>query len=163
MGVEGFCTDTTLDLWRMRHNQTFAESKNKQNYCFLSSESYPALSLSYKHKNSREKYIKDFKGGSAGDICTPRCMVALFISPPTDGSSPMVMNTWRHKELYERQTDMTWEDEPPGQQGSNMLPGKSREIAPERMKSPGQSGNDIQLCMCLVVKVKSDAIKNNIA
>ena len=28
---------------------------------------------------------------------------------------------------------------------------------------PGQSGNDAQLWMCLVKKVKSDAVKNNIA
>ena len=44
---------------------------------------------------------------------------------------------------------------------SNVLLGKSREIAPER--ELGQSGNIAQLCMCLVVKVKSDAVKNNIA
>ena len=31
------------------------------------------------------------------------------------------------------------------------------------MKWLGQSGNDAQLWMCLVVKVKSDAVKNNIA
>ena len=36
-------------------------------------------------------------------------------------------------------------------------------IAPERMKLLGQSGNHAQLWMCLVVKVKSDAEKNNIA
>ena len=36
-------------------------------------------------------------------------------------------------------------------------------IAPERMKRLGQSRNGIQLWMCLVVKVKSDAVKNNIA
>ena len=35
-------------------------------------------------------------------------------------------------------------------------------IAPERMKGLGQSRNT-QLWMCLVVKVKSNAIKNNIA
>ena len=33
----------------------------------------------------------------------------------------------------------------------------------ERMKRLGQSGNNAQLWMCLVVKVKSDAIKNNTA
>jgi len=45
-----------------------------------------------------------------------------------------------------------------------MLLGKIRElIAPERMKSLGQSGNVTQLWMCLVVKVMSEAIKNNIA
>ena len=61
---------------------------------------------------------------------------------------------------------MTPEDETPGQKVSNMLLGKSVEkllIAPERMKQLGQSRNDAQLRMYLVVKVKSDAIKYNIA
>ena len=52
-----------------------------------------------------------------------------------------------------------------GKKVSNMLLGKSRAqllIAPERMKQLGQSGN-AGLQMCLVVKVKSDAVKNNIA
>ena len=47
-----------------------------------------------------------------------------------------------------------------------MLLGKSRGqllIAPERMKQLGQSKNDAQLWMCLVVKIKSNAVKNNIA
>ena len=65
-----------------------------------------------------------------------------------------------------RQKDITSEDEPPlGQKVSNMLLGKSRgqlPIAPVRMKQLGQSGNNAQLWMCLVVKVKSDAVKNNI-
>ena len=64
------------------------------------------------------------------------------------------------------QKDMTLEDETPGQKVSNMLLGKSRGqllIAPERMKWLGQSRNNTQLCMCLVVKVKSSAVKNNIA
>ena len=67
--------------------------------------------------------------------------------------------------IMKRQKDMTLEDEPPGQTGSNMLLGKSGGqllIAPERMKQLGQSRNDAQLWMCLVVKVKSDAVKNNI-
>ena len=45
-----------------------------------------------------------------------------------------------------------------------MLPGKSREIAPKIMKRLGQSGNDgVVLWMCLVVKVNSDAVRNNTA
>ena len=55
---------------------------------------------------------------------------------------------------------------PPGLKVSNMLLGKSGGellIAPERMKQLGQSGNDTQLCMCLVMKVKSDTAKNSIA
>ena len=43
------------------------------------------------------------------------------------------------------QKDMTLEDEPLGWKVSNMLLGKRGEIAPERMKSLGQSGNDAQL------------------
>ena len=44
-----------------------------------------------------------------------------------------------------------------------MLLEKSREIAPEGMKRLSQSRNNTQLWMCLVVKVKSDVLKNNIA
>ena len=55
---------------------------------------------------------------------------------------------------------------PTGQKVSNMLLGKSREqllIAPERMKRLGQSENEAQVWMYLVVKLKSDAVKNSIA
>ena len=67
-----------------------------------------------------------------------------------------------------RQKDMTLEDEPhpPGQKGSNVLLGKSEGqllTAPERMKRPGQRGNEAQLWMGLVMKVKSDAVKYNTA
>ena len=41
--------------------------------------------------------------------------------------------------------------------------GEERNIAPGRMKRLGQSRNDFQLWICLVMKVKSDVIKNNIA
>ena len=44
-----------------------------------------------------------------------------------------------------------------------MLLEKSGEIAPEGMKRLSQSDKNTQLWMCLVVKVKSDAIKNNTA
>ena len=40
--------------------------------------------------------------------------------------------------------------------------GKSREITPKRRKGLGQSRNGTQLWMYLVLKIKSDAIKNNI-
>ena len=51
----------------------------------------------------------------------------------------------------------------PGQKVSKMLLGKNGEIAPERMKRLGQSGNDTQLWMCLVLRGKSNAIKNDTA
>jgi len=41
--------------------------------------------------------------------------------------------------------------------------GKSREIAPERVKRLSQSANNAQVWMYAVVKVKSDAVKNNTA
>ena len=41
-----------------------------------------------------------------------------------------------------------------------MLLEKSGEIPPKGMKRLSQSGNNAQLVMCLVVKVKYDAIKN---
>ena len=44
-----------------------------------------------------------------------------------------------------------------------MLMKKNGEIAPERMKRMDQSRKNAQLWICLVVKVKSDAIKNNIS
>ena len=66
-----------------------------------------------------------------------------------------------------RQKDMTPDDETPRSEGVQYAPmGKSRGqllIAPERMKQLGQSRNDVPLWMCLVVKVKSNAVKNNIA
>ena len=54
----------------------------------------------------------------------------------------------------------------PGWKVFNVLLGKSEGqllIAPERKKRLGQSGNSAQLWMCLVVKVKSDAVKSNTA
>ena len=44
----------------------------------------------------------------------------------------------------------------------NMLLEKSGEIALERMKRLSQSENNAQLCMWLVMEVKSDAVKNTI-
>ena len=65
-----------------------------------------------------------------------------------------------------KQKDMIPEDHPTGQEVANMLPRKSGGqllIVPERMKQLGQSRTDAQLWMCLVMNVKSDAAKNNIA
>ena len=37
------------------------------------------------------------------------------------------------------------------------------QIAPEGMKRLSKSRNNTQLCMCLVVEVKSNGVKHNIA
>ena len=57
---------------------------------------------------------------------------------------------WKGKNIW------CWKMSLSGKKVSNMLLGKSRAqllIAPERMKQLGQSRNDAQLWMCLVVKV----------
>ena len=53
---------------------------------------------------------------------------------------------------------MTPKDESSGSEGMQYAT-----KAPERMKQLGQSGNDAQLWMRLVMKVKSDAVKNSTA
>ena len=63
----------------------------------------------------------------------------------------------------ERPKDRTLKDELPRLVGAQYTTGEEQEIAPERMKSLSQSRNNVQLWMYLVVKVKFDAIKNNIA
>ena len=64
-----------------------------------------------------------------------------------------------------RQKDITLEDEcpplPPPR--ACMLLRKTVEIAPERMERLGQSRNNAQFRMCLVVRVKPNAVKSNIA
>ena len=63
------------------------------------------------------------------------------------------------------QTNITLEDKPARSEGIQ-LTGRSRgqlPVVPERIEQLGQSKNNAQSWMCLVVKVKSDAVKNNIA
>ena len=62
-----------------------------------------------------------------------------------------------------RQKDMTLEDEPPRSAGVHYATGEEHKIGSETMKRLSQSGYDAQLQLCLVVKVNSDAIKNNTA
>ena len=53
-----------------------------------------------------------------------------------------------------RQEDMTLKDESPRLVGVQYATGEKQEIAPEEMKRLSQSGNDAQLWMCLVMKIK---------
>ena len=63
-----------------------------------------------------------------------------------------------------KQRDMTLKDELKliGAQYTWLLE-KSQEIAPDGMKRLSQNGNNAQVWVCLVAKVKSDAVKNNTA
>ena len=64
---------------------------------------------------------------------------------------------WNGKKIW------YWKMNCPGRQVPNMLLEKSEEITPERIKRWSQSKNNIQLWIWLVMEVKSDAVKNNIA
>ena len=110
-------------------------------------------------------------------FCTPR--PNLPVTPGISWLSPFVFQSSMIKRTLQyschenpmssmkRQKDMTLENEPPpGQKVSNMLLGKSGWhllITPDRTMQLGQSKNNTQLWICLMVKVKSDAVKNNIA
>ena len=58
---------------------------------------------------------------------------------------------------------MTLKDELPRSVGANMLLEKSGEKTPEKMKRQSQIENNAQVWMWLVIEVKSDTVKNNIA
>ena len=62
-----------------------------------------------------------------------------------------------------RQKDMTPEDEPPRSEEAQL--GRRVWVITNNVRKDealGQSRNDAQLWMCLLMKVKSDAAKNNI-
>ena len=61
-----------------------------------------------------------------------------------------------------RQKDMTLKDELPRSIGAQYATEEQKNSSKE-MKRLSQSGNNAQLWMCLVVKVKSDAVDHNIA
>ena len=69
-------------------------------------------------------------------------------------------NPWR---VWKGKKIGHWKMNSPGWEVPNMLPEKSGKITLERMKRYSQSKNNIQLWMWLLMEVKSDAIKNNIA
>ena len=54
---------------------------------------------------------------------------------------------------------------PPKSEGVHDANGEEQKVIAisSRKKPLDQSGNKAQLCRCLVVKAKSDAVKNNIA
>jgi len=58
---------------------------------------------------------------------------------------------------------MTLKDDLPRLVGAQYATGKEWRNSSEEMKRLSQSGNNTQSWMYLVVKVKSDAVKNNIA
>ena len=62
-------------------------------------------------------------------------------------------------EEYEKQNDMTLKDELPRLVGAQYATGEEW----KRMKRWSKSKSNAQVWMCLVVKVKSDAVMNSIA
>ena len=62
-----------------------------------------------------------------------------------------------------RQKDRTLKDELPRSVGAQYATREQWKIIPERMKRQNQSKNNTQLWMLLVMEVKSNAVKKNIA
>ena len=62
-----------------------------------------------------------------------------------------------------RQKDRTLKDELPRSVGAQYATREQWKIIPERMKRQNQSKNNTQLWMLLVMEVKSNAVKSNIA
>ena len=62
-----------------------------------------------------------------------------------------------------RQKDMTQKDEIPRSVGAQYATGEEQRNSSRRNEEEQPSGKNTQLWMSLVVKVKSDALKNNIA
>ena len=74
-------------------------------------------------------------------------------------------NSRENEGMEQKQKDTTLEDEPlrseyATEEERRSITNSSRKNEVKRL---GQTGNDTQLWMCLVVKVKFDAVKNNIA
>ena len=82
--------------------------------------------------------------------------------PSADRPSTEIFHGLAFMNSMKKQKDMTLKT-PSGWWESGVLLEKSGEIAPERMKRLSQSENKTQLCMWLVMEVKSNAVKNNIA
>ena len=62
-----------------------------------------------------------------------------------------------------RQKDMTLREELPRLLGAQYSTGAKQGNSSKKNEEAEPSGNNTQLWMCLVVQVKSDAVKNNIA
>ena len=62
-----------------------------------------------------------------------------------------------------RQNDRTLKEELPRSVGAQYATGDQWRITPERMKGWGQSKNNTQWWMGLVIEARSDAVKSNIA
>ena len=62
--------------------------------------------------------------------------------------------------------DMTPHDEPPRSEGIQYATGEEQKAiknSSSKNEAAGPNSNNIQVWMCLVVKVKPSAVKNNIA
>ena len=65
--------------------------------------------------------------------------------------------------IMKRQKDRTLKDEPPRSAGVQYAAGEEQRNSCRKNEEAGPKENDVQLWMCLVVILKSDAVKNNIA
>ena len=82
-----------------------------------------------------------------------------------EGNGKPVFLPWEHYEQYEKAKDRTLKDELPRWVGAQYATGDQwrNNSRKNEEAEQSQSENNAQLWMCLVVEVKSDAVKSNIA
>ena len=82
-----------------------------------------------------------------------------------EGNGKPLQYSWLENPMnsMKRQNDRILKEELPRSVVPNMLQEISGEITPERMKRQSQSENNAQWWMSLVMEVKSDGVKSNIA
>ena len=87
----------------------------------------------------------------------------MWSSGEGDGKSLQYASLENPMNSRTRQKDRTLKDELPRSVDAQHSPLEiSGGTTPERMKRRSQSKNIIQLCMCLVIEIRSDAVKSSI-
>ena len=86
--------------------------------------------------------------------------------PTGEGNGKPLQYSCLENPMNSMKRQITPENEPPRSEGVHHATGEEwRTVtnSSRRKEASGQSGNDAQLWMCLVMKVNSDAVKNNTA
>ena len=121
--------------------------------------------------NSMKQWAMAWRGTREGPVivllgCYDKRFMTKNFDPRMGWQTPPILLQWKPLDLHEKAKRYDSRRWAPRSEGAYMLLGKSEgqvRIAPERMKPLGQSRNDTQLWMHPVVKVKSYAVKKNIA
>jgi len=139
----------------------------------LKARTLERVAISFSNLNIIREYILyDLRENieNISELCSLKLQWILTVEssdktwPTGDGISKQLQYSCLEKPMnsIQRQNDMTLENEYPRLVGIQYAAGKRQETAPERMKRMSKRGNYAQLWMCLVVKVKSDAVRTRL-